>query len=197
MLFLAGLIVVLALSRFERRRNEDLVAQLHDMATIDGLTGVANRRTFEIVLNREVERARRAHTSLALIVVDIDHFKRINDTYGHGVGDDVLRHVGQALQTGCRAIDLPARIGGEEFVVIAPGSTIAGATVAAERLRTLLAVGSPVPCTASAGIAIYPDLIDDPAGLLAAADDALYTAKGSGRDRVVLARSARARLRSA
>jgi two-component system, cell cycle response regulator len=194
-LFVVVLIVCLALSRIERRRSDDLVAQLHGMATIDGLTGVANRRTFEIVLAREVARAQRTGTSLALIVVDLDHFKAINDTYGHEVGDQVLRHVGAALSSGCRGVDLAARFGGEEFVVIVPGASVLGVTVAAERFRTLVAHGAPVECSASAGVAVYPDLVSDPSELLAAADEALYEAKSRGRNRTAMARSRVPRLR--
>src|SRR5207302_8962780 len=122
-----------------------------------GLTGVANRRVFESSLQREVARAGRTGEPLSLVVVDIDHFKSINDSVGHQGGDDVLRHVGRALASHAREVDLAARYGGEEFCVLLPACPPDDAMAVAGRLRAAIAEFAGKPAvTASAGVATLP-----------------------------------------
>jgi diguanylate cyclase (GGDEF)-like protein len=172
-------------STIERAR---LHASLEQLAARDALTGLVNRRVFEETLVREIARSKRTREPLSLVVVDVDHFKRVNDTHGHHVGDEVLRHVGKALGASVRASDLVARFGGEEFVALLPGCGPADAYKVAENLRTAVAAdGPPVPVTASAGVASYPTQATDGTSLFEAADAALYEAKREGRDRTVQA----------
>jgi len=170
-------------------RNAWLLEEIHKVAATDGLTGIANRRTFEEVLEREVSRARRNGEQVTLVLLDIDHFKKLNDTHGHQTGDDVLRATGAALASQCRDFDTPARYGGEEFAVILPSCSPRESLVAGDRLRTGIAKAEmPVPVTASAGVATFPTHASDPQSLIKAADEALYESKRSGRDRVTRSR---------
>jgi diguanylate cyclase (GGDEF)-like protein len=162
-------------------------------ATTDALTGVANRRSFDEELALEWRRAHRIGDSLALVLVDLDDFKKVNDTHGHPAGDAVLRTVGEVLGAGVRQIDLAARYGGEEFVVLVPESDLAGALQLAKRLRLAISKarvelpnGRMLKVTASVGVAVKADLTS-PEQLIAAADDALYEAKRAGKNRVVAA----------
>ena len=169
-------------------RNVKLMAEVHHLATVDGLTGLTNRATFEAALQREVARALRTGEDLSLLLIDVDHFKQVNDTHGHPMGDEVLRHVGHVLATAGREFDLPARYGGEEFVVILPGCAGEEAIRVAERLRAGIgADDAPLAVTASAGVAALHRNAMDAEGLVKAADAALYKAKTSGRDRTVAA----------
>ena len=144
-------------------------------------------------LAAEVSRAERTEAPLALVIADLDGFKEVNDTFGHAVGDQVLRVVGDVLRATVRQIDLAARYGGEEFAVIVPGSDVEGAERLAERLRgqlrsrAVMSDGARVDVSASFGVAGYRPgtSVED---LLARADSALYTAKAEGKDRVGLAR---------
>lgn len=168
-------------------RNAALMESVQRLAATDGLTGIANRRAFEGTLERELARATRAAEYVSLVMVDLDHFKALNDSLGHQAGDRVLRDAAAALATQCREFDTPARYGGEEFAVILPGCGPEQAQDIAERLR--LAVGatpSPVPVTASAGVATFPSHAGDADSLVRAADDALYAAKRAGRDRTTV-----------
>jgi diguanylate cyclase (GGDEF)-like protein len=168
--------------------NAWLLVRMQRMARTDGLTAVANRRTFDVVLGREVERAARRDHPLSLVMVDIDHFKRLNDTYGHQAGDDALRAVATALTRVCRDGDTLARYGGEEFAIILPFCESAGALALAERLRGAVAEAATiVPVTASLGVATMPDHGRGTVELLQAADAALYQSKQLGRDRVTVA----------
>jgi diguanylate cyclase (GGDEF)-like protein len=170
-------------------RNAWLLEQLERLATTDGLTGTANRRAFDAILERELERAARGRESLALIMVDLDHFKKLNDLHGHQVGDEVLRTVGDTLLSSCRQFDTVARYGGEEFVLVMPNCEPTEAAAAAERLRTWVAeLQTVVPVTASLGVASFPADALDPTGLIEAADTALYESKRAGRNRVTLAK---------
>jgi diguanylate cyclase (GGDEF)-like protein len=162
-------------------------------ALIDGLTGLANRRPCEDALRTEVARAKRLGDPLAIIVADLDDFKAVNDHYGHPTGDKVLREFAEALKSSVREIDLPGRWGGEEFVVVLPGTDAAGATRVAERIRRELArrvilapSGAQISPTASFGVVGFAGR-GDATELLAAADAALYKAKRAGKDRIVTA----------
>jgi diguanylate cyclase (GGDEF)-like protein len=164
-----------------------LQAELNRLATHDALTDLPNRRAFLPQAEREIERARRHGRQLAVLVLDLDHFKRVNDTRGHAEGDRVLRQVAALLRKELRGIDLPSRFGGEEFHLLLPDSGPGEAYRAADRLRERL--GAATEITASVGVAIFPDHGDDLGALLVAADRALYRAKGAGRDRVEMAGS--------
>ncbi len=180
--------------RKERERQLlELNQKLERLSAIDGLTGIANRRQFDEALNRLWRRALRESTSLSLILIDVDHFKNYNDTYGHLAGDDCLRAVAQALsQTVKRPFDLAARYGGEEFAVILPDTNREGGILVADEMRRAveaLAIPRGQPdqnghVTVSVGLAsVIPT--GEPSSLIAAADACLYQAKRSGRNRVV------------
>jgi diguanylate cyclase (GGDEF)-like protein len=161
------------------------------MAETDALTGVANRRTFEDVLAREFSRAERGGEPLTLVMLDVDHFKKLNDTHGHQVGDEVLKGVARALDHRSRDFDTVARYGGEEFAVILPGCSSKEAVAVAERLRSGVSeAGAEIaePVTASAGVATFPSHAGDVTELIRAADEALYESKRAGRDRVTRSR---------
>jgi two-component system cell cycle response regulator len=175
-------------------RNAVLLEEMHRLATIDELTGVGNRRTFEATLEREVSRVVRGGGHVGLVLVDIDHFKRLNDTHGHQVGDQVLHAVATTLASQCRNFDSVARYGGEEFAVLLPGSGGPEAMAAAERLRQAVEQAQTVvPVTVSAGVSVYPAHCSDAASLVKAADEALYRSKGAGRNRVTSASARRSR----
>jgi len=171
---------------------EDLSA-LADLARRDALTGLANRRAFEEALQREVARARRSGNALAVVVLDIDHFKQVNDTHGHAAGDVVLAEVATRAQRALRVEDLLARIGGEELAALLPGATLAAAAEVAERIRhavsdSAIAVGpAALDLTVSLGCAALNADEREAAALLARADARLYDAKRAGRNRVVWA----------
>jgi diguanylate cyclase (GGDEF)-like protein len=166
--------------------------RLQHEASTDALTGLANRREFERALPREIERARRMKLALTLAIVDVDHFKRVNDTYGHDVGDEVLRAVAHALQARTRRSDVLARVGGEEFALLMLGTAPPGARVVLERLREgVQALRVPtsageVACTVSIGMTEWHGGDADSRLIYKRADDALYDAKAQGRNRVVV-----------
>jgi diguanylate cyclase (GGDEF)-like protein len=172
-------------------RNARLLDEVERLATRDEVTGLANRRLFQAQFPLEVGRHDRTASPLSLVLLDIDHFKAINDEFGHPAGDAVLRDVGQALAANTKSFDLAARYGGDEFVVLLPGCDAADAPRVADRLRTAAsqAVSGPIAVSLSAGAATMPDDGGDGAALLAAADQALYAAKRAGRDRVETAHS--------
>jgi diguanylate cyclase (GGDEF)-like protein len=164
--------------------------ELHRRATADPLTGLPNRRAFDEALAREVARAARGGAALAVVLVDVDHFKRVNDAHGHPAGDQVLRTVAARIAAAARAGDLVGRLGGEEFGVALPGADLLAAAQAAERIRARVAdepveaAGAALAVTVSAGVAaLGPDAADGPA-LVARADARLYQAKRDGRNRV-------------
>jgi diguanylate cyclase (GGDEF)-like protein len=169
-------------------RNARLLGENERLATRDSLTGLANRRLFDESLQREVARAQRLTAPLSLLVLDVDHFKQVNDTYGHQTGDAVLREVADALVANTKNYDVAARYGGDEFVVLLPGCGRDDALRVAERVRNGIAraVGE-APVTISAGVASVPDNATDAERLMAAADAALYDAKRAGRNRVAAA----------
>jgi diguanylate cyclase (GGDEF)-like protein len=169
---------------------------LREQAIRDGLTGLYNRHYLEERLVQEVNRAGRQHVLLAVIMLDIDHFKRINDTYGHAAGDHVLRELGALIRRLVRPSDIPCRYGGEEFVLFLPEMSRGIAEARAEALRVavqslkLEVEGRTLgEITVSAGLAMFPDHGEEPTTLLRAADEALYRAKELGRNRVVVATS--------
>jgi diguanylate cyclase (GGDEF)-like protein len=165
-------------------RNAWLLEQVQKMAETDALTGVANRRAFEVAIEREVARASRYGEELTLIMLDIDHFKNLNDTYGHQAGDEVLRKVGAAIRLSSRDSDTAARYGGEEFAILLPSCPRRESFSAASRLREMISqIDTVAPLTVSAGIATYPAHAHTAEGLVRAADEALYESKRAGRDR--------------
>jgi diguanylate cyclase (GGDEF)-like protein len=188
-----------------RLKNTLRIKQLHDqlkiqkdlmekLATIDPLTDISNVRYFRQRLEDELGRAARYRYPLALVMIDIDHFKNINDTYGHPQGDSVLKEMVELLKQNSRKVDLQARYGGEEFVLALPHTTCEGATLAAERLRAQVekhrfaGFPEPVKVTISVGIAQFNGRRDLKAqDLINEADQALYKAKNKGRNCVELA----------
>lgn len=171
---------------------ERAMQRLEREALVDPLTNLFNRRYFGMILEAEMERARRLGDSLALLMVDVDHFKQFNDKYGHQAGDRALARIAEAIRENLRPMDTAARYGGEELVVILPGADAVGAVAAAERLRQAVAqatVGDGTgPLTVSIGVAIFPPHGESPSELVWEADRAMYEAKLAGRDRVCLAR---------
>jgi diguanylate cyclase (GGDEF)-like protein len=166
-------------------RNAELLREVERLATRDSLTDLANRRYFEESLRREAARAQRRGTDLSLLVIDVDHFKHINDTYGHQTGDAVLREVADAIVGHTKSFDLAARYGGDEFMVLLPDCSAADAARVADRVRVHVAAAvRRAPVTMSVGVATMPLNALDAERLVAAADVALYEAKGDGRDRV-------------
>ena len=170
-------------------KNAELLAQMRVMASTDSLTGLANRRSLETTLQRELAFADRTGGTVSLVMLDIDHFKQLNDLFGHQAGDQVLREVGSLLTLRSRSVDTAARFGGEELTLVLPACSPEEAVAAAERLRQdLRMVRSPQEgVTASAGVATFPLDARDAESLIKAADDALYVAKRNGRDRVATA----------
>jgi diguanylate cyclase (GGDEF)-like protein len=172
-------------------RTKYLLDLLARKAMIDGLTGLWNRTYFETRLSSELSLARRAGQPLACAMIDLDHFKQINDRFGHPFGDEVLRLIGQLLGETCRSEDVVCRYGGEEFVILAPNTVASAAVELAERVRGAVESfpftfrGKPVKVTCSAGVADLQK--SPPPSILEQADAALYQAKHGGRNRVVLA----------
>ncbi|NRD54939.1 diguanylate cyclase [Corallococcus exiguus] len=168
------------------------VEELRRLAVTDGLTQVHNHRYFQERLREEFRRSQRYDESLSLILVDLDHFKNINDGHGHGAGDRVLREVAASLQHSVRETDLVARYGGEEFAILLPCTHLPGALTVAERIRkgiNELHAGpeGALRVTASLGVSSFPHrAILAPEQLLLTADEALYRAKREGRDRICL-----------
>ncbi|HEU4769804.1 MAG TPA: diguanylate cyclase [Pyrinomonadaceae bacterium] len=159
-----------------------------EAAFTDHLTGLANRRRFERQLEREVGRVMRFDRPFSLLMIDIDNFKNLNDTFGHDAGDDAIRRISRVLREGTRGIDLASRIGGEEFAVLLVETALSAALEVAERLRVAIkALETPSGgrITASFGVAECPSDAQTASEILKAADVALYEAKRSGRDRVV------------
>jgi diguanylate cyclase (GGDEF)-like protein len=171
-----------------------LYQRMERLATTDGLTGLNNHRHFQELLAQEMERSRRYQRPLALLLMDIDHFKNFNDTYGHPVGDLVLKEISLCIQRSIRCNDMPARYGGEEFVVIIPETTEEGALTTAERIRTtiekntIVSLGRQLKVTVSIGCSAFPENAPSQQVLIDTADKALYAAKKDGRNRVVLYR---------
>ena len=166
--------------------RKELEFQLERRASSDALTGVPNRRHGERFLEAELELCRRLGLHLGLCFLDVDHFKRINDDFGHLTGDAVLRQVAAQAQGSVRRSDLVCRWGGEEFVIILPDADRAQSLQVAEKVRqAVMAMAGATPVTVSLGVAAFPEDGDDATALLRVADAALYRAKAQGRNRVV------------
>ncbi len=170
-----------------------LASRLRRLATLDGLTGVLNRATYMRMSEHELAGARRRRQPVSVVMLDADHFKRVNDTYGHDIGDEVLKVLSATCRATLRAVDVVGRLGGEEFALTLPDTALDGALLVAERLRERIAALE-VPAkkdilrfTVSIGVAGFPGGGETIAALLKAADEALYAAKHGGRNRVVIA----------
>lgn len=170
-----------------------LLEETERLATVDGLTGLTNRRKYDELFDAELKRATRYQRHLSLLLLDIDHFKKINDTYGHPIGDQALQHVSSIISEELRNVDIAARHGGDEFTLLLPETGTEGARLVAERIRTViesspLAIDNSqnISITISIGIASYPDCGNTTQQLTRNADQALYEAKGAGRNRVCI-----------
>ncbi len=166
------------------------IDRLRADADLDSLTGLANRRRFRVALAREVERWRRYRVPCALLMLDIDHLKLVNDKFGHPVGDSVIRQIAQTLREVSRDNDTAARLGGEEFALLLAGVDLDRAVSAAERLRSVLSskrVEGVGTVTVSIGVAGCPESATTERALYSASDEALYVSKNAGRDRVSVA----------
>jgi diguanylate cyclase (GGDEF)-like protein len=178
------------------RRNQQLESKLQHvqaLATTDALTGLFNRRRFGEALDHECAVTKRYKSPLSFLMLDLDHFKKVNDTYGHDAGDEVLRMVADLLRQSLREVDLPARIGGDELAILLPQTPKHRAEIVAQRIRTAVERtpvehrGQRIDVTASVGIADDSDVdAGDGEALMRAADRALYQAKLGGRNRVVV-----------
>lgn len=174
-----------------QERLQETKRKLEEISVRDGLTQIFNRRYLEQCLGAEFDRVRRYGGRLSVLLMDIDHFKYINDTYGHPAGDAVLIHLASILSANLRASDTAGRFGGEEFVIVLPNTDAADAIYVTDRIREMIAANiitydnTPIPFTISIGVAELTDAVQDPEMLIKNADLALYAAKESGRDRVV------------
>jgi diguanylate cyclase (GGDEF)-like protein/putative nucleotidyltransferase with HDIG domain len=188
-LLLFGTVVVISLMvAVLRERVERLIGRLADAARTDPLTGLLNRRGFQELMEVETERALRSSRPLAIVVGDLDHFKHLNDRFGHAAGDLALRRFGEIATFASRRIDAVARIGGEEFALLLPDTEQHAAYLLAERLRRAVkepSADGDLP-TVSFGVASFPTHAADAEALMHAADQALYAAKAMGRDRSVI-----------
>jgi diguanylate cyclase (GGDEF)-like protein len=186
---------VVAMQAAESIYRARLFEQTERLATTDGLTGLLNHRTFQGRLDEHVAHAQRYGKKLSLILCDIDHFKSVNDTYGHPAGDLVLKAVARTLAKEARATDVVARYGGEEFAIVMPETDTAGALVIAERIRERIGKmvtetdQGPLRVTMSLGVATFPEDATAKAGLVERADGCLYHAKRHGRNQSVAAAS--------
>ena len=196
-----GFLIIYLPMRHGMRALDRLSGELQVRATTDVLTGLPNRQTVLDALEHEHARIarsapHRSNPGLTIAVLDLDHFKRINDTLGHQAGDDVLRQFAQRLQSKLRPYDIAGRTGGEEFLVVFPDTNLTDGLVAAERLRAAVAGApftageKPLPVTVSVGIATLHNTMERVEALIARADAALYEAKAAGRDRVCVASEA-------
>jgi len=193
-----GLLLNLVLAYMVIQR---LVSRLHHLSHRDTLTGLLNRRALYPLLLREAHRLRRGGEGYALLMIDIDHFKRVNDNHGHAAGDAALVSIAQILRGVGRELDQVARLGGEEFCLLLPGTDRDGALHLGQRVRDAVAQaawhGLQHPLTVSVGVAAALDADEAPDSVMARADAALYRAKAEGRDRVVMAQPRVAVLRPA
>jgi two-component system cell cycle response regulator len=174
--------------------GENVEAQYHEeiyrLMTVDGLTQAFNRRYFNEVFEREFNRSKRYQRALSLIILDIDFFKHVNDTFGHLAGDSLLRQLAAAAKPRLRREDIFARVGGEEFAILLPEITLEGARVTADKVRRIVEASrfkheqQVIPCTISLGVAAMVETMTEATALYKAADECLYEAKQTGRNRV-------------
>ena len=170
-----------------------LTAQLRHRSRHDGLTGLLDRRAIDEALQAQIQRSRRTGETFSVLMLDLDHFKAINDRFGHAAGDRALKHVAALLREVLREVDRLGRVGGEEFLAMMPGAALDAAGPVAERVRERLAANPmmldsiPVLLSASIGMAQWNAPDEDASRLVGRADSALYAAKALGRDRVVAA----------
>ena len=184
-----GIGAAAALVGMQRANANRLIWRLSDAAVTDALTGLMNRRGFQELIETELERARRSGQPLSLMIGDLDHFKALNDRFGHGAGDRALERLALILDTAKRRIDTAARIGGEEFAVVLPDSDHHAAYILAERMRREVRetfMYEPYELTISLGVATFPAHGTSVEALVAQADEALYAAKALGRDRTMV-----------
>ena len=173
-------------------RTKVVQDELMDQASRDALTGLLNRRELDARADEVVALAQRHGRALSCLLLDLDHFKEVNDVHGHAAGDQVLRETGRRLSAACRISDVVARYGGEEFIFLLPETPSRAAVVLADKLRAALAEppvaiqGAIISIRASIGVAAWSEAMASPASLIAAADEALYRAKRLGRDRTEL-----------
>ncbi len=172
--------------------NIEMYEKVEELSNVDGLTGLYNRRYFQQAIERMVMESSRTDTPLSIIMLDIDHFKKINDTYGHKAGDDVIRFMSRTLKNNIRKVDVAARYGGEEFVLLLHNTNANGAAKLAEKIRILVkdasinADGSQLNITSSFGVSSFPSIVMSGEQLVKSADEALYFSKKSGRNAVTL-----------
>ena len=175
------------------KKNRELVKELEELAIRDPLTGLYNRRHLHTRLDEEIARAERYRNTFCIVMLDIDHFKAVNDTYGHPFGDYVLKKLGEIIRGSLRNVDSLYRYGGEEFFILMPETAREGAEIVVNRSMTAISEyvfscdGQEMNVTVSMGVSIFPDQANDQRGLISLADQALYRAKETGRDRVVFA----------
>jgi two-component system cell cycle response regulator len=184
-----GIVAAAGLVGMQRANANRLIWRLSDAAVTDALTGLMNRRGFQDLIATELERARRSGQPLSLLMGDLDHFKALNDSFGHGAGDRALEQLSLILETAKRRIDTAARIGGEEFAVVLPDTDHHAAYILAERMRREVRetfMYEPYDLTISIGVATFPSHGSSVEALVAQADEALYAAKALGRDRTVV-----------
>lgn len=170
--------------------RKQLEEKLRELATTDGLTKIFNRRHFIELSNREFDRAKRYGNTLAMLMLDVDHFKSVNDTYGHDIGDEALILLAETVKSMLRNVDIFGRIGGEEFAALLPDTDLNGARITAEKLRQAIENAciptskGPIRFSISVGVALVTESLKNINDLLKAADEALYRAKENGRNRV-------------
>jgi len=172
--------------------RKDMEEGLRFLACHDPLTGLYNRNKMESILSDEIQRASRYNHNISIFMLDIDHFKSVNDTYGHGVGDDVLKYIAKVIDNSIRTTDYAARYGGEEFIIILPETDILKSEELAERLRKDIAdsqfttkCNKDIRVTVSIGISSFPNNANTTHDLLKSADTAMYNAKDAGRNKVM------------
>jgi diguanylate cyclase (GGDEF)-like protein len=176
------------------RQAVEFSAQIETITSIDALTQIYNRHFYDSQVSVEIERAMRSGNEVSMLVIDIDDFKRVNDELGHKKGDEALTAIAELIRDNLRKVDLPFRYGGEEFVILLPGTSEFESVHTAERLRRVIAeyagftdhLGRSRRITVSVGVSVYPEVATNADELFDQADQAMYRAKELGKNRVVL-----------
>ena len=172
--------------------NIEMFQKMEELSNVDGLTGLYNRRCFNNMIERKISEASRMKAQLSMIMLDIDFFKKVNDTYGHKAGDDVIRFISKTIKKSIRKVDFAARYGGEEFVILLNNTSVDDAAKIADKIRNIVrdstvnADGSPLHITISSGVSSYPEPSMSVGDLIKNADTALYYSKEHGRDQVTI-----------